>query len=358
MKQYLIKSYQLFPLDIPLTDDFVISQGKVSVAKNIILRIDLENGISGFGEITPFPELAGADRESCLENAKLTGDLISGKDIAPYKYLCSLINEITQNHSSVKCGFQTAIIDALSRSLGISMSRFFGGKHEGPFETDITIPILSFERSFELASQWHSRGFRRLKMKVGIDQDKEMKLIRSIHDRFPDINFIVDANQGFTPEDAVKFARELSSHNIPVIMFEQPVHKKDIEGLAQVKNSISIPVAADEAVFSLEDLRKVIYMKAADIINLKIMKTGILDTIDIAVTTYTMGLRLMIGGMVETRLAMGASASIVGGLGIIDYLDLDTPLLLAEDPLEGGYYYKGPKLYLSNGPGLDMKLRS
>ena len=313
MKEHIVQSVQLFPVDIPLTDDFVISQGKVTIAKNIILRIDLTNGISGFGEITPFPELAGADRESCLTTGNQVGEIISGKDITSYRHACSLIDEMTQNHSSVRCGFQTAILDALCRSYGTAMNKFFGGRLTGPFETDITIPILSFERSFELAQQWYNRGFRRLKMKVGVDRDKELKLIRSIHEKYPAFDFIIDANQGFKPEEAIAFAGEITRNNIPTVMFEQPVHRNDIEGLARVKNSISIPVTADEAVFSKEDLEKVIHHKAADIVNLKIMKTGVIDTIDIAITTYTMGLKLMIGGMVETRLAMGTSLALVAG---------------------------------------------
>ena len=357
MKKLIIESVDLIPADIPLTDTFVISQGKVPVAKNIFVKINLDNKISGLGEITPFPELSGADRQSCLSRAREITGWITGQNITNYKNLCGRIRENTSGHSPVLCGFETAILDALSHSLGIPLYHFFGGKLDGPFETDITIPILSFERSLKLAAQWHSRGFRKLKMKVGLDQDKELSLIRSLHSTYPDFRFIIDANQGFLPSDAIRFANELHKDGVPVIMFEQPVDRRDLDGLAQVRNSISFPVAADESVFTREELTSVISKKAADIINLKIMKTGLLNTIDIAIAAHVMGLQLMIGGMIETRVAMGCSLALVAGLGIIEHLDLDTPLLLSEDPVEGGYTYEGPKLFLSNGTGMDVKLK-
>ena len=138
-------------------------------------------------------------------------------------------------------------------------------------------------------------------------------------------------------------------------MFEQPVDKNNIDALAEVRRSIAFPVAADESVFTKEDLRKVVEVKAADIINLKIMKMGLLEAWDIAITAHSLGLGLMIGGMVETRLSMGTSLALVAGLGIIENLDLDTPLLMASDPMEGGYRYEGPTIHLSDEPGLGMR---
>jgi L-alanine-DL-glutamate epimerase-like enolase superfamily enzyme len=249
-------------------------------------------------------------------------------------------------------------MDALSRSLGISLCTFWGGRETGPFETDITIPILSFKRSMELARHWHSMGFRKFKIKVGVDAHKESMLINTIFKECQGSRFIIDANQGFTPDEAIQFARGLQGNEVPVVMFEQPVNKKDIDGMARVRNSISVPVAADESAASLPELREIISKQAADIINLKIMKTGLFEAIDIAVTAHSMGLKLMIGGMIETRIAMGCSLSLVAGLGIIEYLDLDTPLLMANDPVEGGYHYEGPWIFPSKGNGLDIRIQS
>jgi L-alanine-DL-glutamate epimerase-like enolase superfamily enzyme len=139
------------------------------------------------------------------------------------------------------------------------------------------------------------------------------------------------------------------------VLLEQPVVKEDLEGLAALRHLTGIPVAADESVRSLEDVREVLRTGAADYINIKITKSGLLDSLDIAAYARAAGLRLMIGGMVETRIAMGCSFALVLGLGGFDVLDLDTPLLLAEDPVKGGYWYEGPRLQPSTGSGLEME---
>ena len=114
-------------------------------------------------------------------------------------------------------------------------------------------------------------------------------------------------------------------------------------------------MAADESVRSLDDARRVVELQAADYINIKIMKTGVREALRIAAFARSAGLRLMIGGMVETRIAMACSFSLVLGQGGFDVLDLDTPLLLSIDPVLGGYGYSGPILHPWHGAGLDMQ---
>jgi L-alanine-DL-glutamate epimerase-like enolase superfamily enzyme len=110
-------------------------------------------------------------------------------------------------------------------------------------------------------------------------------------------------------------------------------------------------------VFTLDDARRVIAARAADCINLKIMKTGLCETIEIARAAKAAGLSLMIGGMMESRLAMSFSWSLALATGWIDHFDLDTPLLMAHDPLEGGFGYRGPMLTLWEEPGVGMRPR-
>ena len=140
-------------------------------------------------------------------------------------------------------------------------------------------------------------------------------------------------------------------------MIEQPLARADIDGMAELRARSPVPIAADESVFTLDDARRVIAAHAADVVNLKIMKSGLSQTIEIARAVRAAGLGLMIGGMMETRLAMGVSLSLVLGFGGIDHLDLDTPLLLSEDPWVGGYTYDGPRLVPTQEPGLGMRLR-
>jgi len=129
---------------------------------------------------------------------------------------------------------------------------------------------------------------------------------------------------------------------------------KDIDGMLKIRRSINSPLAADETVFSKQDLIEVIKKEAADVINLKIMKSGVIDTLEIASITLSAGLGLMIGGMIESRLGMGCSLALAQVIDGISYFDLDTPILMSEDPIIGGYTYDGPLMIPNDKPGLDM----
>ena len=139
-------------------------------------------------------------------------------------------------------------------------------------------------------------------------------------------------------------------------MLEQPLVREDLDGLAAIRRDTGIPVAADESVRSLADARQVVAQQAADYVNIKIMKTGVMEAHEIALFTLASGLKLMIGGMVETRIAMGCSFSLVLGMKGFEVLDLDTPLLLDHDPVTGGYNYSGPFLSPWRESGLGMTL--
>src|SRR4030095_16346855 len=120
--------------------------------------------------------------------------------------------------------------------------------------------------------------------------------------------------------------------------------REDLDGLAAIRRETGVPVAADESVRSLADARPVVARHSRDYIIIKIMKTGVAEAHEIALYTLASGLKLMVGGMVETRIAMGCSFSLVLGIKGFEVLDLDTPLLLNTDPVTGGYCYRGPYL--------------
>jgi L-alanine-DL-glutamate epimerase-like enolase superfamily enzyme len=252
-------------------------------------------------------------------------------------------------------------VDALARARGETLFahwRGLGGAwNPREYETDITLPILEAARVDQLAAQWHARGFRIFKMKVGSDIDADVRGVERLALRYPDVGFILDANQGFDVAGARELMRALGGYASRIRLIEQPVARDDIEGMAMLRAGSAIPIAADESVFTLDDAHRVIQAGAADCINLKIMKTGLADTIAIARAARGAGLSLMIGGMMESRLAMSFSWSLVLATGWIDHLDLDTPLLMAGDPLEGGYSYRGPMLTLWDEPGVGMRPR-
>jgi len=353
----VITAVAVWPVDVPLTDRFVIARGALARAEVGFVRVRVAGGVVGFGEIAPFEALTGETRDASLEVARRLGTAIVGSRASEWPALGSTLAALAPGEPAARTGIESAVVDALARLRGQPLYRFFGGADVRPRETDITIPILDEARVDQLAAQWHVRGFRTFKLKVGGDVDADVGRVARLAKRFADVSFVLDANQGFDRAQAHAFVRGVAGMKSRIRLIEQPLARDDLEGMAGLRAERVAPIAADESVFTLDDARAVIAAGAADCVNLKIMKSGLAETIAIAGAVRTAGLDLMVGGMMETRLAMSFSLALALGLGGVTHLDLDTPLLMDADPHEGGYGYEGPNLTVWNGPGIDLKPR-
>jgi L-alanine-DL-glutamate epimerase-like enolase superfamily enzyme len=175
----------------------------------------------------------------------------------------------------------------------------------------------------------------------------------------PDATFRLDANAGFTAQEALAVARATERLGLTVECFEQPCGKHALDEMAKVAAELAVPVIADESFQRLGDLAVLSKEKAADGVNLKLAKLG---SPEAAVTCGRIarrkyGLTLMVGAMVETRLGIAAAASVAAALGGVEFPDLDTAFLLAGDPFHGGFQADGPALSLSQEPGLGVRVR-
>ena len=351
---FCIQQVDIWPVDIPLVNPFVIATGSRTVAENVFVRVTLVNGIQGYGEAAPFPETGGETRTSCLPALTQLGRTILGYSTDQFKNLAVTMKEQAPGQPAARCALETAVLDAHCRALNLPMPTFWGGEDVRDRETDITIPICSLEQTMDLAHRWYDKGFRLFKMKVGQDVEGDIRRLETVHRELPHISFIGDGNQGFSRKECLAFVKGVIRFGGRMVLLEQPVAREDLDGLAAIRRETGIPLAADESVRSLTDARQVVEREAADYINIKIMKTGVLEAHEIARFTLASGLKLMVGGMVETRIAMACSFSLVLGVKGFEVLDLDTPLLLGEDPVQGGYAYIGPHLQPWTAPGLDL----
>jgi len=357
-----IESIAVWPVDVPLSDPFVISRGSLSVASVAFVRVRLVDGTAGYGEVAPFTALTGETRERSIEAVRRMAAGLAGASCADWEKHARALRDAEPAEPAARSGIECAMVDALARSRRLPLFAHWRALSGSPDvrerETDITLPILDDARVDALAEQWHARGFRIFKLKLGGDLDADVRRVERLAARHPDVSFILDANQGFDLAGARECVRALTLHHARVDLIEQPLPRGDLDAMAELRSGCSIPIAADESVFSLEDARRVIAAGAADCINLKITKSGLAETIAIARAARAAGLTLMIGGMMETRLAMSFSLALVLALGWIDHLDLDTPLLMSEDPVAGGYAYRGPMLAPWHEPGVGARPRT
>jgi L-alanine-DL-glutamate epimerase-like enolase superfamily enzyme len=328
------------PLTIPLLEPFTIATGSVNAARNVLITITLSDGNTGYGECSPFPPSTGESQETALAAATDCIKLLEGRDAVHWRQLSRLVHSIYYAQNTVCAGIEMALLDALTRSYGMPLYTFFGGASTS-IETDISIPMVTPEHAFELAQEIVKRGVNTIKIKVGGDLREDVSRVEAVREGAPHAGITLDANQGYTPGQALLCLEALDDRDIRPLMLEQPVHKDDYAGLRYVTQHTAVPIAADESATNAATVARLITMEAVNVINIKLQKCGIVEALDIAAICRVAHVPLMIGAMMESRLAISAAAHFVAGLGGFQYIDLDTPMLLTEDPFIGGYEQRG-----------------
>lgn len=344
------------PLDVPLLEPFTIATGRSTSARNALVRVRLSNGIEGIGEAAPFPPSGGETQETALAAVAGMLPLLEGHDVTQWRTLARRMTASFEHQASARAGVEAAMLDALARTWGIPLYRALGDAISS-VETDITIPIETPEHMRDLARRYAEQGVSTLKIKVGADVDDDLDRVLAVVEGAPDCDIMLDGNQGYTPSEALDLLRSLAQEDVAPILFEQPTHRHDLDGLKFVTERAGIPVAADESVHTAADALRVAKMGAANVINIKLMKSGFAEALDIAAVCRAAHIELMIGAMMESRLGIMASASLVAGIGGFRYVDLDTPMLLASDPFIGGYTQEGMVYHLdANALGMGVAL--
>ena len=357
MASTTIRKVTVEPLSIPLLEPFAIATGSVSSARNVLITIGLQDGSIGYGECAPFPPSTGESQETALAAAQACIDLLMGQDAANWRQLAKIIHNMYYAQATVCAGLEMALLDALTRSYGVPLYVFFGGASSA-VETDLSIPIVPPEHGYELAQAAVKQGIHSIKVKVGGDLRDDVARVEAIREGAPGLGLTLDANQGYTANQALLCLEALDGSDIRPLLMEQPVHKDDYEGLRYVTEHTSVPVAADESASNAASVARLIKMGAVNVVNIKLMKAGIVEALDIAALCRATNTQLMIGAMIESRLAIAAAAHLVAGLGGFSFIDLDTPMLLAEDPFTGGFAQHGGVYDLSgikSGLGIERK---
>lgn len=344
---FAIRRVSAAPLDIPLREPFGIAGGAQLVAENALVTVELGDGTLGHGEAAPFPAFNGETRAAALLAIDAARPAIEGLDARAWRGVAAAAKAAAPRCGSARCAIETAVLDALARRAGLPLWSFFGGA-ERALVTDVTITVGSVEEARAAARARAEQGFSRLKVKVGAASLRDdLARVEAIAGAAPRAELMLDGNGGLSASAAIDLLEALRALGVRPILFEQPVPGDDLDGLAEVARRGGVPVAADESVTSAADVPRLASRGAAAVVNIKLMKSGIAEALGIAEAARAAGLGLMIGGMVEAVLAMSTSACFAAGLGGFSFVDLDTPLFLAENPFEGGYAQRGDRLDLA-----------
>lgn len=355
-------------LDAGLKMPFPIASDKFSRltgVENLLVTVRTVDGIMGFGEAAPFPGISNDDPETLNSDIWMFVRRLQGGALNVFQ-LEELLKERLV-FPSARAAIEMAFFDVLAKRAGVPLYKFLNpSADDEEFITDMTIPLLDSDASVRLAGEFAKQGFSRLKIKVGEEAFSDASNVMAINDAYRQakgrstLDLLLDANEGYNFTDVTSLIVALKGADIFPRVIEQPVPRDQVGDLKRVKSKINeygIWVFADESIYSAQDAQHIEETNAADGINLKLMKHGgIIEALRIAEIAIKSGFKLMVGGMVETRLAMTASLHLAAALGNenVFWVDLDTPLFIKEDPFTGGMIYDGEKVSLPDTPGIGV----
>jgi L-alanine-DL-glutamate epimerase-like enolase superfamily enzyme len=339
---------------------FKVAYGTTSVAELTIVQIKDSAGNVGIGEGAPPSYLSTEQKLRATEIARNLALECHGKNTSDaFRILAAHRADIFEQDPISWVAVETALWDLHTRQQGKSLCQEFGGPKRTTVETDITLPLLDVQ---EVAGFWQlmsKHQFRIIKIKVSGDIEADVARIREILRVAPkDIQIFVDGNQGFDITRCLKLLRELEKINAPKpLFFEQPLHRDAWTDLAALSRQCPIPVCLDETVSTAADMQRCIDQKTAPMINLKIMKSGIEETIKIIRLASAHKIPMMIGGMVESEITMTASLHMMCAFPSIQFADLDTPFFLRDRLCKDSAWHRNSaSLHLNDGKGLGLEL--
>ena len=249
-----------------------------------------------------------------------------------------------------------AIYDLFGQLHKAPVYKLLGG-YRNEITTDITISVNDPDEMAKDSLEATRAGYKTLKIKVGKDANLDIERMKAIRNAVGyDVDLRIDANQGWKPKEAVQALRRMEDAGLNIEFVEQPVEAFDFEGLKLVTDNVSIPVLADESVLSPKNAIKIIQMRAADLINIKLMKTGGMhNALKICSMAEVYGVECMIGCMLESKVSVTAAVHLAAAKSIITKIDLDGPVLCKEDPVLGGATFNDYQITLSYDPGFGFK---
>ena len=338
----------------PMTIAFAVDDGSTGV----LVRIQTDGGVFGLGEAAPFEPVTGESAQTVIAAIRQFRPALIGMEPTDLEGIHRVMDRMLAGNTSAKCAIDIALHDIIGKASGLPLYRLLGGS-DPVVESDITIPIEPPAKMAQMAKAYVERGFRILKIKTGIDPEKDLEAIRLIRETVgPKIRLRVDANQGYDLCTAVYVLEELKKLGVEAA--EQPLPHWDIDGMAQLRRRVSgIRIMADESVHDLHDAHRVIRAEAADVINIKLMKCGgLYPAAKICAAAEAAGIPCMLGCMDDTKIAITAALSLFAARRNITEADTDS-FLFSVDPelgMKGGFTYEGGTFTLTDQPGLGIEI--
>jgi L-Ala-D/L-Glu epimerase len=336
----IIQSIEIYKLFIDLKEPFIISLGPQNDVQNIIVILRTKDGCAGYGECSPYMSINGESIDTCFIVGQYFAKVLKGKDSLDIAGCIEKMDKTIYGNSSIKSAFDIALHDIAAQHSGVPVYKFLGGENNKVLETDYTVSIGDPQKMKSDAVKIKKQGFPAIKVKLGESKEKDVERIKAIREGIGNEHPLrIDANQGWqTADNAIEVLKALSQYNIEYC--EEPILRYRFMELNRVSEASPIPIMADESCSDEHDAERLIQLKACIMFNIKLGKSsGFYKGLKIAQLGAKANIQMQVGGFMESRLGMTASAHLALANDHIHHCDFDTPLMFTEDPVIGGIKY-------------------
>lgn len=346
-----IIDFKLSRITAELKKPFITNLRRVDAIEDVLLTLITDEGIAGYGEAPPTAAITGEDIESIERSI---GGAIFGaiRGMEADERIFEALHEALPKNTSAKACVDMAIYDILSKKAKKPLYEYLGGEFRA-LKTNLTISLNEIPTMLGDAVSGYEDGFSILKVKVGEGEEDSVEITRLIREHLPDVIIRLDANQAWDSAKSLRIANKVAKYGIELI--EQPVKADDFTGLKEVTIHSPIPILADESIFSYEDAVRILDERAANYINIKLMKTGgIYEAAKIAALAKERGAKVMMGSMLESVVSISAAVHFAMSDANICFYDLDGPLLAKPSSTPNSLMFDKDKISFKECIGLGV----
>ncbi len=351
-----IKSIKSWTADLGNTKPYTIAFKTVDEVNNAFVEITLDNGMTGIGAANPSEYVTGENFQQCAEALQENNiSFLTGRDIRELNQLNFEVWQKFPKNPAARAALDIALYDAFTKFLNIPLVKYLGQKIQS-LPTSNTIGIKNVEETLKEAQEYGERGFKVLKVKLGIDLQEDIERIVKLREKFGKKFVIrIDANQGYDSAKTIEFYNK--TKHLEVELIEQPLPAKEIETTKKLPDHIRKIIAADESLLTPKSAMELVKPPlATGIFNIKLMKCGgINQALKIADIGAQEGVELFWGCNDESIVSITAALHVAFACANTKYIDLDGSLDLARDAVKGGFILKDGIMSCSDKPGLGVE---
>jgi len=354
-----ITAVELIPLNIPISHKRFFGVGPLSSIENIIVKVHTDEGIIGVGEAAPWGVFGESSKSVFANVENYLIPSVLGEDPFAIEKVSSSMDKVLAEGSFGKAAIEMALFDIMGKCLNQPIYNLLGGLYHKGVKMSYSVSSQDLTKEIEEISDHLGKGVEIFKVKTGVKPHSEdLARLKEISKALEDRGELrIDYNQGLKRETAIKYCRQLEQFNPTYI--EQPVPRWDVDGLASIAKAIDTPITADESVFSFQDAMKVAKKEAADIISIKLMKSGgIRNAQKIAAIAESANIPCYSGLMWESSIGMSAALHFAvatknvyyGGDYYIPYFLMEQDIAINPHKFEDGFIIPNDR------PGLGIEL--